>query len=61
MPTGKNVPAGGLTMGSGKNVADDNCCMQLVSVCVHGAGGMVYCMAQAPEGQDRNYSGRRVD
>lgn len=48
-------------MGSGKNVADDNCCMQLVSVCVHGAGGMVYCMAQAPEGQDRNYSGRRVD
>ena len=44
-------------MGSGDDVVNDCCGVQLVFVCLYGSVGLVYCVAPAHGGQDRDYSG----
>jgi len=45
-------------MGSGDDVANDSCGVQLVSVRIYGASSLVDRVAPAQGGQDRDYSGR---
>ena len=59
MPTGKDIPADGSTMGSGDNECNNLYRCGVMVLCgLYVAGGGDACVVAAKARQDRDYSGR---